>query len=159
MPRPLRSALPEYGIFHAVNRGGDHCAIYRDGSDRKTFLTMLGSVVAEWEWRCHAYCLMTTHYHLIVETEQPRLSRGMQMLNSRYARYFNRRYDRHGHLWGGRYTVYVIEGDDRLEASCQYVLNNPVQAGLCANPEDWPWSQRFQGQTPGHGQGSDPKAA
>jgi putative transposase len=159
VPRTKRSALPAYAIFHAVNRGADHCDIYRDDADRKTFLTMLGSVVVDWSWKCHAYCLMTTHYHLIVETEQPRLSRGMQMLNSRYARHFNRRHDRDGHLFGGRYTVYVVEDEDRLETSCAYVLDNPVRAGMCAKPEDWPWSNRFQGQTPGHVQGSDPKSA
>ena len=92
---------------------------------------------------------MTTHYHLIVETEQPRLSRGMQMLNSRYARYFNRRYARDGHLFAGRYTVYVIDDEDRLEASCRYVLDNPVRAGLCANPDEWRWCERFSGSGTG----------
>jgi REP element-mobilizing transposase RayT len=159
VPRTPRSALPPFAIFHAVNRGANHCEIYRDDADRKTFLTMLGRVVHEWEWTCHAYCLMTTHYHLIVETENPRLSSGMQRLHSRYAMYFNRRHDRDGHLWGGRYTVYVIEDGERLEASCLYVLDNPVRAGLCAKPEDWRWSARFQGQTPGRVQGSDPKSA
>jgi putative transposase len=145
VPRQLRSALPAVGIFHVVNRGTNHSAIYLDDSDRKTFLTILGSVVVHWRWACHAYCLMTTHYHLIVETERPRLSRGMQMLNGRYARYFNRRYVRDGHLFGGRYTVYLIEDEERLEASCRYVLDNPVRAGLCANPDEWRWSEWFPG--------------
>ena len=141
MTRRLRCELPP-GIFHVVNRGTDHCAIYRDDADRKTFLTMLGSAVVDFEWRCHVFCLMTTHYHLIIETEQPRLSRGLQRLNGRYAQYFNRQYDRTGHLFGGRYTVYVIDDDDRLEASCLYVIANPVRAGLCQSPSDWPWTGR-----------------
>ena len=75
--RVLRSALPEHGVFHVVSRGVSESAIYRDDADRKTFLTILGSVVVKWDWSCHAYCLMTTHYHAIVEAEQRDLSRGM----------------------------------------------------------------------------------
>jgi len=143
--RVLRSALPEHGVFHVVSRGVSESAIYRDDADRKTFLTILGSVVVKWDWSCHAYCLMTTHYHAIVEAEQRHLSRGMHMLNGRYARYFNERHNRHGHLFGDRYGVYVIEEDEHLEASCHYVLDNPIRAGLCATREDWPWSALVSG--------------
>jgi REP element-mobilizing transposase RayT len=83
---------------------------------------------------------MTSHYHLIVETEQPDLSLGMKLVNGRYAQLFNRRHDRDGHLFKGRYSVFVIEGDSHFEASCRYVLENPVRAGLCESPSDWRWS-------------------
>jgi len=122
--------------------------------DRKTFLTLLGSVVARYDWTCHAFCLMTNHYHLIVETEQPPLSRGMQVVNGRYAQLFNRRHDRDRHLFKGRYSVFVIERESHFQASCRYVLENPVRAALCESPSDWPWcgrpsaSERFQGQSP-----------
>jgi REP element-mobilizing transposase RayT len=103
-------------------------------------MTILGRVVATHKWKCHAFCLMTTHYHLIVETERSKLSRGMQVLNGRYAQLFNQRHDRDGHLFRARYAVYVIEDEVGLEASCLYVLENPVRAGLCEKPSDWHWS-------------------
>lgn len=103
-------------------------------------MTILGRVVATHEWTCHAFCLMTTHYHLIVETERSRLSRGMQVLNGRYAQLFNERHDRDGHLFRARYSVYVVDDEAGLEASCLYVLENPVRAGLCEKPSEWPWS-------------------
>ena len=76
-------------------------------------------------------------YHLIVETERSKLSRGMQVLNGRYAQVFNQRHDRDGHLFRARYAVYVIEDEVGLEANCLYVLENPVRAGLCEKPSDW----------------------
>jgi putative transposase len=83
---------------------------------------------------------MTNHYHLIVETEQPALSEGMKVLNGRYAQLFNRRHGRDRHLFRNCYSVFVIESDSHLEASCLYVLENPVRAGLCETASEWPWS-------------------
>ncbi len=103
-------------------------------------MTLLGSVVVRNDWTCHAFCLMTNHYHLIVEAERPDLSRGMHRLNGRYAQLFNRRHGRDGHLFRGRYSVYVIDCETRLEASCRYVIENPVRAGLSQTASDWPWS-------------------
>jgi putative transposase len=140
MPRRPRSDLPEVGAYHIASRGSNHRDIYLDDIDRKSFMTILGRVVATHEWKCHAFCLMTTHYHLIVETERSKLSRGMQVLNGRYAQLFNQRHDRDGHLFRARYAVYAIEDEVGLEASCLYVLENPVRAGLCEKPSDWRWS-------------------
>jgi len=140
MPRRPRSELPDVGAFHVASRGTNYGDIYLDDVDRKSFMTILARVVATNQWTCHAFCLMTTHYHLIVETERWRLSRGMQVLNGRYAQLFNQRHDRDGHLFRARYSVYVIGDEAGLEASCLYVLENPVRAGLCNNPSDWPWS-------------------
>jgi putative transposase len=101
VPRRARRELPD-GIYHVTNRGTNHCEIFLDDTDRKTFLTLLGSVVTGYDWTCHAFCLMTNHYHLIVETEQPALSEGMKVLNGRYAQLFN---GRDGHLFRNRYAV------------------------------------------------------
>jgi putative transposase len=139
VPRRARADLPS-AIYHVTNRGIDEAPIYLDDIDRKTFLTLLGSVVARHDWTCHAFCLMTTHYHLIVETDQPNLSLGMRRLNGGYAQSFNERHDRRGHLFGSRYSIYVIDREDHLEKSCLYVLENPVRAGLCEQPSDWRWS-------------------
>ena len=83
---------------------------------------------------------MINHYHLIVEAELPELSRRMRILNGGYARIFNERHDRHGHLFGARYSAHVIDREDHLEKSCLYVLENPVRAGLCERPSKWRWS-------------------
>jgi putative transposase len=83
---------------------------------------------------------MTNHYHFIVETEQPALSEGMKMLNGRYARLFSQRHGPDGHLFRNRYSVFVIECGSHLEASCLYVLENPVRAGLCQTASEWSWS-------------------
>ena len=147
MPRRARSELPR-GIYHVTSRGIEHHPIFVDDTDRRTFLTLFGSAVARYDWTCHAYCLMTTHYHLIVETEQQDLSRGMGRLNGGYAQVFNERHDRRGHLFGGRHSVYVIDREDHLEASCLYVLENPVRAALCKSPRDWPWSGCPSGTVP-----------
>jgi len=130
MPRRPRSDLPEAAAYHVASRGSNHRDIYLDDVDRKSFMTILSRVVATHEWKCHAFCLMTTHYHLIVETERPKLSRGMQVLNGRYAQLFNRRHDRDGHLFRARYAVYVIEDEVGLEASCLYVLENRFARGF-----------------------------
>jgi putative transposase len=139
MARRPRSDLPD-GIYHVASRGTNHSAIFIDDTDRKAFLTLLGKVVVTHEWTCHAFCLMTNHYHLIVETTRERLSRGMHSLNGGYARRFNLRHLRDGHLFRNRYGVYVIESERHLHEACTYVLANPVRAGLCSDPSEWQWS-------------------
>ena len=128
------------GYYHVGTRGNNKRAIFIEDLDRGLFLTMLQRVARRYGWAIYAYCLMTNHYHLIVETEQQELSLGMRVVNGRYAQLFNRRHDRDGHLFKGRYSVFVIEGDSHFEASCRYVLENPVRAGLCESPSDWRWS-------------------
>jgi REP element-mobilizing transposase RayT len=95
------------------------------------------------EWKCHAYCLMSTHFHLLLETKRELLSRGMHRLNGLYAQGFNKRYGRKGHLFEGRFSAYVIDRDDHFEEAYRYVIDNPVQAGLCAEPGDWPWTGKL----------------
>jgi REP-associated tyrosine transposase len=139
MARGLRSCLPD-GVFHVTTRGVNGCAIYLDDSDRWAFLGLLAECVERNDWNVHVYCLMTTHYHLVVEATQEELSLGMQRLNGVHALRFNRRHRRHGHLFGDRFASWVIEGEDYFAATCRYVLLNPVRAGLCRRPEEWPWS-------------------
>jgi REP element-mobilizing transposase RayT len=91
-------------------------------------------------WVCHVICLMNTHYHVIVEAPQPRISAGMQRLNGTYARRFNRRHERRGHLFENRFVSWVVREERHLTLACCYVLNNPVRAGLCRTAENWPWS-------------------
>jgi putative transposase len=140
MPRRPRSELPQDGVYHVTTRGVAHTAIFHDDDERRLFLRLLGDVVRRYDWRCHVFCLMTTHYHLVAETALWRLSDGMHRLNGVYAQAFNRRHKRSGHLFGERYASWVVEDDQHLRTACEYVLQNPVRAGLCERAEQWPWS-------------------
>jgi REP element-mobilizing transposase RayT len=97
-------------------------------------------VVERFNWFCHAYCLMENHYHLLIETPDGNLSRGMRELNGVYTQGFNRRYRRVGHLFQGRYKAIIVEKDSHLMSLCRYVVLNPVRVGLKERPEQWRWS-------------------
>jgi putative transposase len=140
MPRLARYLLPERGIFHVTTRGVARQAISRDDEDRRLFLVLLARATRRTNWDCHAFCLMPNHHHLIVETHQDLLSVGLRQLNGRYAQAFNERHERTGHLFGDRFAAFVIGDEEHLRAAAEYVLQNPVRAGLCRRADDWPWS-------------------
>jgi putative transposase len=144
MPRFPRYLLPD-GVFHATARGAGQIAIFRDDDDRRTFLGLLAWVCHDFRWTCQAFCLMTNHYHLVIEALREDMSNGFRRLNGLYAQGFNARHGRWGHLFGERFWCRPLEEEDELERTCIYVLENPVRAGLCAQPRDWPWSAcRFE---------------
>jgi putative transposase len=139
MARQPRRVLAD-GFFHVTSRGTAATQIFLDDADRLTFVELLSKTIDRCSWTCHAYCLMTTHYHLVVEALLADLSRGMHRLNGIYAQRFNKRYDRIGHLFQGRYDARLIDSEEHLRAACQYVADNPVRARLCHRAEDWRWS-------------------
>jgi REP-associated tyrosine transposase len=139
--RPLRGDLPD-GIYHVTARGVDRSPIFVDDNDRRLFLHLLAEGAERFAWRCHAFCLMGTHYHLVVEALRELLSAGLHRLNGLYAQQFNKLHDRTGHLFGGRFHAWLLDDEDHFRETCRYVLLNPVRAGLCGRPEDWPWSGR-----------------
>jgi putative transposase len=140
MPRLARYLLPERGIFHVTTRGVARQAISRDDEDRRLFLVLLARATRRTNWGCHAFCLMPNHHHVIVETHQDLLSVGLRQLNGRYAQAFNERHERTGHLFGDRVAAFVIRDEEHLRAAAEYVVQNPVRAGLCRRADDWPWS-------------------
>ncbi|HET9673836.1 MAG TPA: transposase [Gaiellaceae bacterium] len=139
MPRVLRTSLPD-GFFHVTARGVDGAAIVRDPSDCRLYVHLLALTIARHHWECHAYCLMPNHVHAVVDATQQDLSAGVQYLHGTYALAFNRRHRRTGHLFGARFASWIVETERHLVNACRYVYLNPVRAGLCARPEDWPWS-------------------
>jgi putative transposase len=139
VPRVLRTSLPD-GPFHVTSRGVGGCAIFRDDDDRRWFLALTRKCAERYDWTVHALCLMTTHYHLVLDSTRADLSRGLHRLNGRYGQAFNQRHERFGHLFADRFDSRVIEDEAYLAAACRYVVANPVRAGLCASVEDWPWS-------------------
>ncbi|MFQ5846360.1 MAG: transposase [Candidatus Methylomirabilales bacterium] len=139
MSRPLRIEYPS-AVYHLTARGNARQNIFRDATDRQAFLDILGEVIARYEWLCHAYCLMDNHYHLLIETLKPTLSRGMRQLNGVYTQAFNRRHSRVGHLFQGRYKAIVVEKQAHLLELCRYVVLNPVRAGAKRSVAAWKWS-------------------
>ena len=138
MPRRPRENV-EGGIYHVYARGNSGEIIYCDDVDRHIYLRMLGKAIDAKRWRCLAYCLMDNHVHLLLETPEANLSSGMQRLHARYAQTFNARHGRSGHVFQGRYGAVLIRSDAQLLAAAAYIARNPIDAGLCKRPEDWPW--------------------
>jgi REP element-mobilizing transposase RayT len=139
MSRPLRIEY-EGAVYHVTTRGNAGQKIYRDDHDRERFLSLLGRETRQQGWLCHAYCLMENHYHLLLETPEGNLSRGMGRLNGVYTQWFNRRDGRLGHVLQGRYKAIVVEKQSYLLELCRYVVLNPVRAGIVQRVEQWPWS-------------------
>ena len=141
MARPLRIEFAG-AVYHAMGRGNERRAIYRDDADRELFLSTLGRVVERWRWIVHAYCLMGNHYHLLFETPEPNLSRGMRQLGGEYTQAFNRLHRRAGHLFQGRFKAVVVEKESHLLELCRYMVLNPVRAkGIkVSRPDGWRWS-------------------
>jgi len=130
----------ETAFSHVTSRGNGRMTIFQDEVDFLTFMRMLGQVVADEPWRCHAYCLMPNHVHLLLEAPPNGLARGMQRLNGRYARRFNDRHNRSGHVFEGPYNAEPVASDEHLLQASRYIVLNPVRARLCEDAGSWPWS-------------------
>ena len=132
--------LPSAGVYHVTARGVARCEIFLDDDDRAPFVASLRVTGRRERWKLHAYCLMSNHFHAIVETELERLSAGFHRVNGAHAQRFNERHDRVGHLFQGRFHARVLRDDEHLANACVYVWDNPVRVGLCAEAHEWPWS-------------------
>lgn len=139
MARPLRIEFSG-ALYHLTARGNARADIYSDDSDRQQFLSLLHHTVDRHDWYCHAYCLMGNHYHLLVETLSPSLSRGMKFLNGTYTQYYNRRHRRVGHVFQGRFKAILIQKDSYLLELARYIALNPVRARMVRSAQEWRWS-------------------
>jgi REP element-mobilizing transposase RayT len=135
----LRAERPN-GVYHVTARGNRGHEIFSSELERRRFLELLAKCTDQCGWRCVAYCLMTNHFHLVVATPEPNLSKGMHALNGVYARWFNWRHGFEGHLFQRRYHAAPIESDHHMLEACRYVLLNPVRARLSPSPAAWRWS-------------------
>ncbi|MBI3793827.1 MAG: transposase [Nitrospinae bacterium] len=139
MARPLRIEFPG-AVYHVTSRGNGKQDIFLNDHDRNQFLAVLGNVISRFKWVCHSYCLMSNHYHLLIETPSANLSKGMRQLNGVYTQAFNRRHSGTGHLLQGRFKAIVVEKDSHLKELCRYVVLNPVRAKMVNHPAKWKWS-------------------
>lgn len=139
MARPLRIEFPG-AIYHLTSRGDRREPIFEDDEDRNLFLSLVGHAMSRYDAAVLAYCLMDNHYHLVVQTRQGNLSRLMQRLNGAYTQAYNRRHNKVGHLFQGRYKAILVDQDTYLLEVCRYVELNPVRARLIRNPANWRWS-------------------
>jgi putative transposase len=114
--------------------------IFGDEEDRQVYLRLLRSVAHQFRWRVWAYCLMNNHVHLLIQTCEPNLGRGIHVLHGLYAQYFNEKYGRVGHLFQNRYGSRLVRDEVQLATVGNYILENPVTAGLCSSRDEWPWS-------------------
>jgi REP element-mobilizing transposase RayT len=139
MARALRTDFPG-AVHHVTSRGNERRPIFFDDRDREAFLEFLGQAVKRFGWSLAAFVLMTNHFHLVIQTPEPNLSRGMQWFNTAYVVWLNRRHRRSGHLYGGRFKAVVIEKETYFLEVLRYVVLNPVRAGMVGRPEDFRWS-------------------
>ena len=128
------------GLFHITTRSPARRLIFPDDDARSTCLALVKRACARYGWRCHLYCIMGSHYHLLLTTPELNLSRGMQWLNGLYGTRFNEDYASHGHVFGARFASVHVTSDAHLLWLVAYISMNPVGAGLCARPEDWKFS-------------------
>lgn len=139
MARPLRIEFAG-AMYHVTARGNAQGDIYTHDEEREKYLAIFANACKRFDWYCHAYCLMTNHYHLLIETNSPTLSKGVKYLNGTYTQYFNRRHKRVGHVFQGRYKAILVQKENYLLELSRYVVLNPVRASMVRQAIDWPWS-------------------
>jgi len=139
MNRPLRIELDD-ALYHVTARGDRRDSIFRSDSDRLVWLSILGETCERFNFVIRAYCQMTNHYHLLLETLSGELARGMRQLNGNYSRYFNRTHGLVGHVFQGRYKAILCQSEPYLQELSRYIELNPVRARMVALPFEWPWS-------------------
>ena len=137
MSRPLRLEFTG-ALYHVTSRGNERKAIYLNGADRQAFLELMAQVCERFNWVIHAYCLMTNHYHLLLETQDANLSEGMRQLNGVYTKTFNRTHKRVGHLFQGHFKAILVQKDSYLLEVSRYIVLDPVRAAMVDSCEEWP---------------------
>jgi len=135
----MRLEFPN-ALYHVTSRGNAQQNIYLTDADRQQFLNVLNHVCQRYNWVVHAYCLMSNHYHLLIETPDGNLSKGMRQLNGLYTQDFNRAHKRVGHVYQGRYKAILVEKQAYLLELARYIVLNPVRAEMVRSAKDWKWS-------------------
>ena len=138
MPRNPRKQS-ESNLYHVISRGVGRCIIFEDDNDRIRFLRALEKCARDHHAEILAWCLMSNHFHLLARAELDHLAEFMRKLNASYATYFNKRHDRVGHLFQGRYKSEPVADDQYFLTALRYIHQNPARAGICPTHE-YQWS-------------------
>lgn len=139
MSRPIRIEYPG-AFYHITARGNGRQNIFLDEIDFKIFKDIFREVMRRYNWRCYAYCFMSNHYHVLIETIDGRLSLGMRQLNGVYTQKFNRKHNRVGHIFQGRFKGILVDKESYLLELCRYISLNPLRAKMVDKVADWRWS-------------------
>jgi len=139
MARPLRIQYPG-AMYHIISRGIGRMTIFHNEKDWTKFISFMARVIKKYNWICHAYCLMGTHYHIFLETPDANMVPGMKQLNQFYSQFYNWKYQRVGPVLQGRYKAWLVDRKEKFLDNSRYIVNNPVEANLVQHPSDWPWS-------------------
>ena len=139
MARPLRLEFAG-ALYHVTSRGDGREDIFHTDEDRVAWLETLAEVCRRFNWVCHAYCQMTNHYHVLIETPDANLSKGMRQLNGVYTQRVNRTHGRVGHVFQGRFKAVLVDKDNYLLELSRYVVLNPLRAKMVRRLEQWQWS-------------------
>ena len=139
MTRPWRIEF-EGAYYHIFSRGNERRDIFSDKDDRISFLDTLGKMSDRFEVEVYAYVLMDNHYHLLLKTNKPNISKSMQWFGTTYTRQYNIKHKRNGHLFQGRFKSFLIENDEYLMHLSCYIHRNPLRAGIVSRLVDYPWS-------------------
>ena len=138
MPRKPRIEIA--GYYHVINRGVEQRVIFKEKEDYEKFEELLCTYASSYGVRVHNYCLMSNHYHLLIEIENETLSKFMRQINMNYAIYFNKKYKRSGHLWQGRFKSWYVTDEAYLYTLILYIEQNPVKAKMVKRVEAYPYS-------------------
>jgi len=141
MPRKPRIEIP--GYYHIVNRGVEQRTVFLEAEDYDHFKDLMCSYAKSHGIQIHNYCLMSNHYHLLLEIQKENLSKYMRQLNMNYAIYFNKKYKRSGHLWQGRFKSWYVTDEAYIYTLMLYIEQNPVKAGIVKEPEAYPHSSAY----------------
>ncbi len=139
MTRPLRIQYPN-AWYHVMNRGRSRTKIFNTPEDYLVFIELLREASFQWKVKIAAYCLMSNHYHLLLQTPGANLSRCMRHINGLYTQYYNRTYRSDGPLFRGRYKSIIVDQDSYLLELIRYIHRNPLRAGLVKRLEDYRWT-------------------
>jgi len=139
MPRSKRKYSTTM-VYHIMARGNEKKVIFNDKEDRKTFLDIIGRGKEKYGFELYGFCLMDNHFHLLIKDRDNRLSEIMKTINTSYAVYYNRKYDRVGHLFQDRFKSETVLNDRQLIAVLRYIHNNPIKAGIVSGLDEYEWS-------------------
>jgi len=141
---PRKERITEAGIYHIINRGVERRNIFNEHSDYDFFLELLLKLSKDYDVIIHTYVLMTNHYHILLETKQKNLSKAIQFLNDKYAKYYNKKYIRVGHLWQGRYKSYALYDDAHFWVVAKYIERNPIKADMLNDINQYNYQSFFE---------------